>query len=448
MALIVQKTVANSADSLKPVKRRKRQAAEPQKALLIGGLALIVAVIGFTIFWPSSNDEELRPHPSQAAQASQPPASELQPNPAGAQANSAVNPRVNRAAFVDVALENGSREVQIIANQSVNSPADIDGYIQTISAFFTHAQPAARAEAYKSLLGLQDKLAQRLPKLIETAKGAQLAQFACLANEMKNVASAPALIQRLDAGEFSGQYEMFSALASFEDPVARSYVTSAMKRHAILRPATIWDALGATMSPEQAMLALETAAAGGDSALLAAAALGRYAATSDRAEPLVRKITPLLERKSGQAKIALVTVLGMLNPSDTEFVLNAEMGDPNPQVRAAATYALARHPRNAQKCLELLRTSSEPELKNAVLRGFSESPSTAVLDPVIELLENPEFKGIARRVLVNANNGNDLGQYNFVWKNWLKQRLLAEAKAAGTPITSTGPRPEDFPVPE
>lgn len=319
------------------------------------------------------------------------------------------------------------------------TPEEIKARVETLSRYANHPVAEQRKEAYEGLLKLGPELVARLPGLIEKSVGAELDRYADAARELKAVNAAPVLITKLEAQDKRvAPYQLFRALAGLDDPKARAYVLASLQGKTVVKPPLAWNEVGAGMDEAQVKHAVETVLGGGPESSLAAAALGRYGSTPEKAAPLVQRLQPLLEGKKGPAKVALVQALAGMEPMAAGGALTVLVADEDAQVRAAALAGLARHQLYSGMAVTALRNDRDPRVRLACARALAENPSEMVLPDLVNMLGDPQLHDIGRRALVLANKGRDLGRYEFVWRDWL------EARKGRQPIET--PPLEDVPL--
>lgn len=315
------------------------------------------------------------------------------------------------------------------------TPAEIDSRLTVLAKYYSHPNPKERDAAYKATVALGAELVSRLPQLIESATSTALINYAQAARDLKAVSATPALIARIEAKDKApvARFEMFSALASFDDPKAQAYVTAAVGKSEFLTRDEIWSALGENMNEQLANLALKAIVAGGPDCFAAGKALARYGKTSERVSQLTPQLQPLLATLKGDARLALVKSVASMDPNSASNLLNIVTFDQDIAVRAAALAGMARSPNQQGIAVAAFKNEQDPTIKLALLQAFAEAPCEAILPDLIALLNDPTYRNPARTALMAANKGKDLGGNDFDWMDWLKERrtpkLTAQAEA-------------------
>lgn len=410
----------NKTTPLTPAPSRKRPKFAPgsgtprQRAIM---LAVAAACLVTAFLIPVGKDDPDTRGFEEAVEQKAPPAP-----PIAAQTPASLIPR-------DATLGRSSRDPNFPPLQEVTSfapttPQEIDQRLDLLTRYYSHSDSKESAAAYKATLALGPELISRLPALIEKAPATALVNYVLAARDLKALNTVPALIARLEAKDKSraGQFEMFAALASFDDAKARAYVTAAMKASPFLPRETVWDALGEGMDATQSDLALQTAAGGGPECFMAAKALARYGKTYEHASAMAQRIQPLLNTAKGDARLALVQALAGMEPNVAGNALTALSYDADRAIRGAALAGLARCPLQQGLAINAFRNEEEFSVKAAILGAFVEAPCDAILPDALKLLNDTRYQTLAHAVLRAANKGRDLGMHDFDWMEWLKDR--------------------------
>lgn len=312
-----------------------------------------------------------------------------------------------------------------------STPAEYDQRIDALSKYYSHSSSKERDAAYQATLALGPELISRLPALIENAPPTALVNYAQAARDLKAANATPALIARIEAkGKMPvARFEMFSALASFDDPKARAYVAASIEKSEFITRNEIWAAVGKNMNAAQADLALKAISAGGQDCFAAAKALAQYGATFENASPLVPRMQPLLSSLKDNARLALVKAVAGMDSAVAGNLLTFVTFEQDPAVRAAALAGLAHCPNQQGMAISAFRNEQNTTVKLAMLGAFAESPCDAILPDMVILLNDPVYGRLAREVLTAANKGHDRGAHDFDWVDWLKERNAPKTTA-------------------
>jgi len=400
-----------------------------QRAIMIS-VAIACLVGAFLIPTHEPSIDELGPEEAKLQPA--PPAP-----PAPAQSARAASNTRNNPPSSDSSLP----PIHEVAMFSVNTPQEVDGRLATLSNYYTAPRLADCEAAYKALTSIGDLLVPKLPKLIETSTGPELTNYARAALDLKAVNTVPAMIARLHSPDrgAGAQKQMMAALSSFDDPKAQEFVLEAMKGNTPVSSNFVWPALGEKMTEAQVNLAYDIVSNGKPGWEEAAGALGRYGSTQQSATPLVQRIQQEIQNKKGDARLAMMKAVAQMEPSTAANMLSFYISESEPAVRAVVFSALVRSAQHRSTAMEAARNDDSPQVRAAILNAFTESPSDDVLDFFVDLLANDDVAAIARRGLVMANKGVDLGSRRFAWQQWLKQKR--ELQKSGGKLPDVKPEP-------
>jgi hypothetical protein len=343
-----------------------------------------------------------------------------------------VQPAPPTATVVPVAIpvqsraNNGQAEMPVpLSMLPAGTPDEVKARLEVIEKVVDHPNPRQRDAAFQATLALGPELVPQLPKLIETSTGIALTNYALAAKHLKAVNTVPALIARIEKTA-QAHFEMFGALASFQDPKAQAYVLAAMKETKFMTREEVWNSIGENFTSEQEDFALKVAAGDGSESLLAAAALGRAGKTPERATALVQKILPVLNSAKATVKLALLKSLAAMDAGTTANSMISFSFDPDPNIRALALSTMLRSPSHKSMAIEAFHNEADVNVKAPLVAALIETPCEALYPDLIKLLAEPMLHGVAHRALVAANKGRDRGNNDFDWIVWLKEIQTAK----------------------
>jgi hypothetical protein len=175
------------------------------------------------------------------------------------------------------------------------------------------------------------------------------------------------------------------------------------------------------MAPSDVKEVIKVTAAGGPECFMAGAALSRFASTPERVSDVTQQIELIIHDKDDRARLSLITAVSGMESSSCGY-LSSFAHDPNADIRSTALVSMTREPAFVSIVLDVLRTDSNEQVKEACLRGFAANPHDEALPDIIKLLAHPKLKYSAHRALVAASDGSDHGWHEPKWEGWLASR--------------------------
>lgn len=259
--------------------------------------------------------------------------------------------------------------------------------------------------------------------LIRNNESPALAVFADLVVQHKPDGGVDALIERLNSTKrmVYARDALIGALCHFaEDAKSSEEIMLLLNSKSDEDRSATWKHLGAQMPVSLVKIALDRVIQGSPDAQHAAQALGRYGSTVQQGMRLVADVEQQLMTGAQPVRVRLVEMLIGLDPNATASRLRILTSDPNEDIRAMSLKALAHDPNNTEVILMALRNDSSRRVKAACIDGLGATQNSMALSELISLLTDESLRHNAKRTLVMANNGTDLGWEEFEWRAWLE----------------------------
>jgi len=265
--------------------------------------------------------------------------------------------------------------------------------------------------------------------LIRNNESPALSVIAELAIQQKPEGGIDALIERLNSTKrrIYARDTLIGTLCHFaDDAKAGAQIELLLNSKNDQDRDTTWSKLGAEMPASFVKIALERVILGTSDAQAAAQALGRYGSTMQPAMKIVAEVEPHLVSGAQPVRARLVEMLAGLNSNATAARLRMMTSDINEDVRATTLKALARNPENTEVVLIALRNDASNRVKAACIDGLGSASSPEALSEMITLLSDEVLRYNAKRALVLANNGTDLGWQDLEWRAWLEKSIALQ----------------------
>lgn len=260
-----------------------------------------------------------------------------------------------------------------------------------------------------------------LPALLRNHESPLLSVFAQLAERQRIPGADEAIIDRLNSTD-KARYatsELVAALSAFKtNEKVVAYVESQLNGP-IENRIRAWQILSGDLSVQQTDLALTRVLDAEADCDAAALALARYAEGVQKSMQVIAKAESMLNQDKTR-KIRYINLLAKLNPNITSSRLMMMASHPDVSLRAAAVKAMASDPNNTDTIANILRNDSDLIVRKSALAALSQIPSKAALTELAELLNDQALRADAKRALLSANNGKDLGWQEFEWKAWIE----------------------------
>jgi HEAT repeat protein len=395
------------------VRRRPSATTPRQRKMMLGGAALLIVIaVLLPSFGGPEEQAEVKP------QIPPPP-----PPPPGV----VTGPQAVRTRPAAAARDSaGSLPLLTSLAPGVASNAEETKLrVATLQPYFEQQSSKQRELAYKHLVELGPLLSELLPKLIEESEGPALYHYVRAARELKAVATVPALIARMENPDKrqTPRTALFEALAGFDDPRAQAYVLTAMEGKSKLPSDVVWDTVGEKFDEKQLALAIAKVAEGGPDSPAAAKAVGRYGNNNEKARAVIERLQPLIQEKKGAARLAVLAAVASVDPATAANALIGYGYDPDPAVRAIVQGTLARSPTHRPTAIAALQNEKDATVRGAIVEGLAQKPDELTLPVLVQLLKDPQVSSIAHRALVLETKGQDFGNQELVWRQWLLLRL-------------------------
>lgn len=332
-----------------------------------------------------------------------------------------------RISFQSAVVEkaNGLEPLSVALPFAPTTPSETAIALQVLAKYAQSGSDEQKKEAQTWLVGIRKEyLNQALPSLLRTHETAALGFFAKIAASEKIPGAFGAIIDRLNskAKLAFAQDELLKALTAFStEPEVQAFFDTALDGEEPLR-SKAWAVMGEGMSEKHVQLALKRVMDGNGDWESAAKALGRYASTSQAAAQLLSAAQKNLNVSSQDQQIRFTYLLGEMDPSVATSRLRMLAIEQNEHVRAAAVQAMGKNPDNSEVIAGMLKQDESLLVKTAAIAALAQNPNEAAVQELITLLNNQNLRGLAKRALVAANKGNDLGWNDFHWQAWFDSR--------------------------
>lgn len=305
---------------------------------------------------------------------------------------------------------------------SPTTPSETVIALEILANYAMNGSSSQKEEARAWIADLRkDNVCAVLPGMLRSHETPLLAVFAQVAGQNIVPGADEAIIDRLNSKD-KARYatdELLTALTVFkQNPKVVQFVTTMLHGDESNR-AKAWQFLGVEMSSEQVDLALHRYLNSESDADAAAQALSRLGTQSQKSSELIAKVESM-PNLDIEKKIRFAGLLAKLDRGVASPRLNLMANDPDVSLRAAAVRAMAFDPDNTDTIAAILRNDSHLLVKQAAIAALSQIPSKAALTELAELLNDPSLRTEAKRALVSANKGNDLGWQEIEWKAWIE----------------------------
>lgn len=352
---------------------------------------------------------------------------ELAPAPLEAQPQRLLSSEIAASKIKQSGFQSRKKELEPLSQALPFAPStasDVSIALNVLASYIQNGSPEQKQEATLRIGEYRrEHLHLAICEQIRNNESPALAVFAELATQQKPDGAVDALIERLNSTQRKvyARSELIRALCQFvNDPKASTQLLTMLNMETISDRDLTWSQLGVQLPPAFVKLALQRVIKGDPDAASASQALARYGSTIQAAMQIVSEVEHSLTTGSQPTRTRVIQLLAGLNESATSARLRMLTSDTNDEVRAAALKALAGNPDNAEVVVTALQNDSSNRVKESCIDGLGSNPSPMALSELINLLSSDALRHHAKRALVLANKGKDLGWQDLEWRAWLE----------------------------